>query len=355
MTQNTEKDWKDYKDSELSKAVAILKKLGFTLDKEQVHISGERCLMSGYKLVLTGIKNSDNARVVIKLSSEKNGIKEITHEHYVYKKLTKLNFSYHNFILPKEILFVKIGGYTIVVTEFIKQEKKLIEMSLEEQFFISLNALKAQEGTHATAHSHAKSVRKIFNVVDSKFYINSCNSFKEGTSDETAILIQRSVNFLSEHKEAIEMYSGFLAHTDFVPHNIRISKDKTYLIDHTELHFGNKYESWARFINYMELYNPELAKLLLDYVHNNRTPEEYTSLRAMRIYKLCFLIQFHTQASKKTTGDLKKLSIARIKFWSDILNSLLSNTPTDSTVISSYKKIRDELRSESEKARQEKM
>ena len=54
---------------ELAGARPMLEQLGFILDTTQVHTGGERYLMSGHKLVLTGRRTSDNKRVVIKVSS----------------------------------------------------------------------------------------------------------------------------------------------------------------------------------------------------------------------------------------------------------------------------------------------
>ena len=97
--------WELYKKQELKNAQTILGELGFNLDKKQPHIEGERYLMSGYKLVLLGQKQEQ--KVVIKISSHNQGKSEIKREHNTRQKLNKINFAYHSFLLPDEILFCR--------------------------------------------------------------------------------------------------------------------------------------------------------------------------------------------------------------------------------------------------------
>src|SRR6202000_971290 len=91
---------------------------------------------------------------------------------------------------------------------------------------------------------------------------------------EASEAMREASAFLREHRVNIDRYTGFLTHTDFVPHNLRIGSGYIYLLDHTSLRFGNKYESWGRFVNYMALYHPALAAALVEYVKRNRSAEE---------------------------------------------------------------------------------
>ncbi len=166
-------------------------------------------------------------------------------------------------------------------------------------------------------------------------------------------LFERAYGVLRENEEVIEQYTGFLTHTDFVPHNIRIHNGQMYLLDHSSLTFGNKYEGWARFLNFMTLYNPPLTGLLTEYVKNNRTSEESVSLRMMRIYRLGEIIWYYIRTLEKSEGDLRTLNEARITFWSTVLTHILDNTPVPESVILDYKNTRDSLRSEEEKKRQQ--
>ncbi|MDP2812409.1 MAG: hypothetical protein Q8O32_01825, partial [bacterium] len=146
--------------------------------------------------------------------------------------------------------------------------------------------------------------------------------------------------------------SGFLTHWDFVPHNIRVKGNDIYLLDHSSIRFGNKYEGWARFINFMTLYNPELADDLLFYVQKNRPVSEYLSLRAMRVYRLAEIIWHYANTLDLALGDLKILNQARIDFWLKVLSVVLGNKYLDAKVVDDYRKKRDSLRSQSEKDRQ---
>ena len=138
--------------------------------------------------------------------------------------------------------------------------------------------------------------------------------------------------------EIIEQYSGFLTHTDFVPHNIRVVGENIYLLDHSSIRFGNKYEGWARFCNFMALYNPPLEKALVKYVADNRTEEESISLRLMRIYRLGEIIWYYTSALDKSYGNLFALNKKRVELWSKMLENLLSENSLPESFIEDYKK-----------------
>ncbi len=164
--------------------------------------------------------------------------------------------------------------------------------------------------------------------------------------------LRQAEHLLLEGVDTIKQYEGFLTHTDFVPHNIRIVGSDTYLLDASSLRFGNKYEGWARFINFMELYNPPLASALVQYVHDNRAPEESASLRLMRMYRLGEILAYYTRAFLNSTGDLRALNHARILFWTNVLQSVISQTPLPEQVRTEYQTVRDQLRSPDEKLRQ---
>ncbi|HEY5383406.1 MAG TPA: hypothetical protein VIJ88_02535, partial [Candidatus Paceibacterota bacterium] len=125
-----------------------------------------------------------------------------------------------------------------------------------------------------------------------------------------------------------------------------------YLLDHTSIRFGNKYESWARFINFMELYNPPLAHALVQYVRDNRTQEELLALKIMRVYRLVELIRYYATWLSKTEGSVRLLAQERITFWSEVFQCVLDDREVPAEIVESYKQKRDTLRSEEEKKRQ---
>ncbi|HQU07459.1 MAG: hypothetical protein B7X04_00535 [Parcubacteria group bacterium 21-54-25] len=358
MATDAKKEWDAYRTNELTRVRTRLTKLGYSLSPNQVHVSGERFLMSGKKLVLVGTRLSDTKRVIIKASSDANGAKEIESEHQLRVTLPHLPFAYQSFPAPEELLFEKHDGLTVAITGFIPEEKRFLEYPLRKQFVLALKELKAQEATHTVAYGHDRIIRHIFEKADAKSYLADFSSFahdidtntpKNASLQET---IKNAATFLINHVKTIEQYCGFLTHTDFVPHNLRVTQEQVYLLDHTSFRFGNKYESWARFLNYMLLYNQPLEQTLVEYVRENRTPEEYLSLRLMRAFKLGQLLAYYARSLTRTTGDLHTLTQARLDFWAEVLDAILVDEPVSPETIENYKTRRDALRSEEEKARQ---
>jgi hypothetical protein len=363
------KIWDEYRTRELEHAGHILAELGYSLDKNQVHIGGERYLMmnkrdvggGGYKLVLLGKRISDSKRVVIKFSSEREGMQEIESEHRARHLITNLDFAYHAFSAPKEFLYSRTRMYTVSIVSYIAQENIFLSRPLSEQFALALRAFKTQEGVHATTYAHAKKIRSVLGLLNADEYVRMFRVFKDTAiqhAPENRALgaaLGKAQALCKSHKDTIEQYCGFLTHSDFVPHNLRIADNQIYLLDYASIHFGNKHESWARFLNFMMLYNPPLEQALMQYVRDNRTPEEYLSLRLMRIYKLGFLLQFYASTLQKTSGDARTLTEERISFWTHALESLLDDQPLSQEIISGYEKTRDELRSEEEKNRQKEL
>lgn len=348
--EHIKQQWHEFKTRELSAVTPLLAELGFVLDIEQVHISGERYLHRPHKLVLTGVRAADQLRVVIKASSHPEGVREIRRERACRTILHSLEFAYRTFLFPEELLYIKSGGHTIFVTAYIEQTRGFLEHSLRDQFFLAMRAFEMQEGAHAVTSSHIHKVHSEFDLYGAKEYLDAFASFQN--SMPTDATMQHAHAFLANSRETLELYCGFLTHDDFVPHNIRVKGTDIYLLDHTALHFGNKYEGWARFLNFMTLYNRPLEIALTDYVLNNRGTQEYASLCLMRAYKIGFLLQFYTASLEKTSGDLHTLTQKRLQFWTQALEAILNNTPLLDEVIENYKRSRDTLRSSEEKRRQ---
>jgi hypothetical protein len=361
---NAEQEWEMYCNEELSLLTPLLQVHGITLDPEQKHIQGERYLQqavttaSGRKLILTGVRG-DEVRVVIKATRDAGGKREIEHERQCRSILKDIDFAASVFLTPEELVHTEEQNFCISVQRFIPQEKQFIEHTLPEQFHLALSAFKAQEGTHATTAKHLRLIRSAFGIRTAKTYLHAFQTFCANTTialperSDLHELYGRALALLREHEEVIEQYTGFLTHTDFVPHNIRLHEGHIYLLDHSSLTFGNKYEGWARFLNFMTLYNPPLTELLTQYVQDNRTPEESVALRMMRIYRLGEIIWYYVQTLDKSLGNLHALNTARITFWSTVLTHILKDEKVPELVIAEYTKTRDSLRSEDEKKRQQ--
>lgn len=358
MSVDYQKKWQEYKIQELKNLGPIFDNLGFTLDNEQVHIGGERYVSGDKKLVLLAKRISDNKKVVIKVSSDKAMIDEIRAEYNGRKILKKINFAYHIFLYPEEILFTEVEGYTIFITEFIEQKQRFIDRSLQEQFFLALKSFEAQEAIQATTYEHAGLIKEQFGFFNSQNYLEKFDKYtqevlaKTGDNEKLTNLLVQAKIFLSKHRDVIDLYSGFLVHWDFVPHNLRIAGNDIYLLDHSSLRFGNKYESWARFVNFMSLYNPELEIALEKYVVENRGEKQLLSLRLMRVFRLAELIWYYTNSLAIASGNLLELNKKRIDLWTNVLSAVLEGRVVSTEILNEYKAARDSLRDREEKKRQ---
>lgn len=362
-TAPSKTEWEVYCEREIGTIREILTVRGYTIDDDQPHIKGERFLMSavtttsGIKLILLGA-HADGRRVVIKASKERNGIREIEHERVCRTLLTSIDFARDTFRTPEEIAHIHIGAYVINIQAYIHQSTTFLERPIEEQCMFALSAFKGQEGAHATTYKHRKIIKHTFGIRSASTYQKNFAEFKKNcisaipSEIPIASTLSEASEMLDRSYQTIKQYTSFLTHTDFVPHNFRIQNNIMYLLDHSSLTFGNKYEGWARFINFMTLYNPPLADALEHYVYDNRTAEEFASLRCMRVYRLGELMWYYVRTLNKSTGNLLLLNTERIAFWHTILTHTLNQTPVPQSVIDTYRAKRDALRSEDERARQ---
>ena len=358
VPNKVEREWEEYKKEELELFTPIVNALGYTLDEKQVQIGGERYLLSPHKLVLTGKRTHDDKKVIIKVSTKVTGVAELIHERTCREALSSIDFAYNTFFSPEELLFVQKDNYAIAVTSFIPQDITFIARPLQEQFFLALRAFEAQEGAHATTYGHMKMIDGLFGSRNSGDYLCTFATFHKSAvanspdNDELREAFVRAEKFLSENSATIERYCGFLTHHDFVPHNLRVVGRDIYLLDNTSIDFANKYEGWARFINFMTQFNPELEKSLVEYVRRNRSEEEYLCLRLMRVYKLGFLLKFRTESVSKTSGDMLLLAKLRITFWLHAFTSVLDDTYLPREEVEAFVAKQGTLRSKDEQERQ---
>lgn len=361
MKTNSESQWQVYCEETIARAQPVLTALGYTLNDQQPHVLGERALTrpldGARKLVLLGKRTKDSLPVVIKVSDEQKGAEELRHEHACREVIEHLPFAYASFPAPQELLFTRAGDFTFLVTEYLAQDTTFLARPLLEQFTLLLKALKAQESVHATTYEHQRLVRKTFGTMSGTRYGDMAHQYESDSAvvmedEEVRKLLSRAVAFLEEHADVLEQYGDFLTHWDFTPQNFRVHDETLHFLDLSSLRFGNKYEGWARLINFMVLYNPPLAAALIDYVRLNRAPEEMAALTAMRVYRLLELVRYYTTWLPRTEGDLLTLTHTRITFWLAILTHVLDGTPVPPALIEQYTMARDRLRSEDEKVRQ---
>lgn len=353
-------NWSQYLQTELAYVTPWLATLGYTLAEHQPHILGERFLMQavtttgGQKLILLG-HNKDGTRVVIKVTSSPDGKQEIQHERRCRARINALNFSYGVFDAPSELLFLEKNNYLVSIQEYIEQTSTFLERPLLEQFNYALTGFKAQAQAQITTRRHFKSIATDFGHYDVHDYLRNATNFIVSLHDNPSLrtsALAEAGALLTAQQERISQYTGFLTHTDFVPHNFRIRDGKLYLLDFSSIRFGNKHEGWARFLNFMTLYNPALEEALLRYVEQNYASEERTSLQLMRIYRLLEILSYYTNATKKSTYNLQTLNQKRVLFWQEVLCAELRNVRVSKAIVSEYQAARNTLRSFDEHLRQ---
>lgn len=357
--ESLQAEWERYVREEVAWCTPFLTQHGYRLDETQIHTLGERYLMltqrdvggGGLKLILTGT-HTDGTKVIIKVSRDRGGIEEIDREHTARVTISKLPFSYQLLTPPEDLLHERYGDGVISIAKFIPQDKPFIERPTEEQFSLALSMFKMQESVHAATYEHAQNIATTFGIRDSRWYLKQALHFADHILDDARAPIKDVLYELEHSRERIEQYCGFLTHADFVPHNFRIHDGVTYLIDYASIHFGNKHESWGRFMNFMMLYNPELNRALTVYLTQNRSAEEIESVRLMRLYKNLYLLSYYADTLPQTAGSMRTLTEARIIFWSKALEALRSGTELSNSTIESYTKLRDSLRDSGEQARQ---
>ncbi len=353
----TKQEWENWKEQEFLVIKQILKTKEIILDENQNHISGERFLMSGKKLVLQGLHSPTAKKVIVKYSSDPESTEEIVDERRRKKNLEEIHFGYKSIYFPVEIFYEETKIYTILITEYIEQPEVIIKLPIQEQFFLSLKALEAFEGVHSVVTSHSKALSQLQEPFSAKKYLSEfMKMFQETQVNipdliETLSALQSAKKFLEENKPLIDKYCDFLTHNDFVPHNMRIMNNDIVVLDHSSLIVGNKYESWARYLNFMVLYSPELENLLSSHVKKNRNDDEYLMLRVMRAYKISFLINFYSKAINKTEGGLHIITSNRLTMWTKNLLSILEDTKIPEQLTLEHHKILNEHRSVEEKKR----
>lgn len=358
-----QQSWQQLVTDELVSIKAILTGHNIVLAEHQPHVLGERYLMQamttagGSKLILIG--HQDGKPVVVKVARDQAGRSELEHERTCRNLLSTLPFAYDSFAAPAELLWKQSGEHLIAVTEFIEQSSSFLERPLIEQFDFALAGFKAQESARATTKRHQRQIAHTFGVKRwgdyVTFFEQFANHIKRSLPEQNELQNTLDVAHqrLVSEPESIERYGDFLTHTDFVPHNFRIKDGVMYLLDFSSIRFGNKHESWARFLNFMTLYNRELESALLQYVEDNRAPEERHSLQLMRLYRLGEIISYYTSTLNRSEGDLHTLNHARVTFWHEVLKAELSDKRVPESIVSEYQETRDKLRSDSERQRQQ--
>lgn len=322
--------------------------MGFTLLRNQPHITGERSILSLNKLVLLGI-NSKEKKVVIKTAYKNKGKRELELEQRVRSDIEKLITRHGNgFTVPKEIFYGTGDGFLFFITEYINQKKIFTRHNLDQQFIMLKNIIDSKKLSKKsfpwpiyTAKIYLTHLKKNIWII-SRAYPN-----KKLTKNLHTVEL-----LFKNKKKVIDKFSNYLIHDDLMPHNFRINNKKIYLLDYSAIAFGNKFSSWARILNYFTFSNPRLEKKITGDFKKNLTIEELECLHLFRLYKAVTLLAYYTKISKDISGKFLKLTKVRIGFWQNFLAKLLDKKLPTKTEIARYIELRDTLRSEEEKKRQ---
>lgn len=336
-------------------AERILESLGFKLDSYQPHISGERQIKSLTKLILIG-QNQNGQRVVIKTSRTASEKKRVGLERQIRQELEQLSKTVRGLLIPREVYYGQKNSFIFFITEFIEQPKIFVAHNLKEQFAMIKSAIESQEAVKGKTFPKLTGGRACPIFTEKKYLaelnrqINFINKNCRDKKLRQTLAITRKL--FQNKMGLVAKYCGYLTHDDFCPHNFRVNNGQIHFLDYTAAHFGNKYITWARLLNYMTLHSPKLEQLILADFKKNRSGEDLECLRILRIYKTVFLIMYYVKISNKTAGRLLSLTRIRINFWHNFLQKLLENRPLSRAELSRYLKQRNGLRSPEEKKRQ---
>ena len=132
MSQNEiQTPWEKYCADELTLVRPILARHGFALEETQIHLGGERAVISGNKLVLVGRRLSDGKRVIIKASSRSDGKEELKRERASRELLHQIRFAYAVLLSPEELGWFDEHGCIVSITEFLEQDCAFLALQRE--------------------------------------------------------------------------------------------------------------------------------------------------------------------------------------------------------------------------------
>lgn len=351
----------------IDSVVLILAKAGFALDNEnnQVHIGDERTLISRDKLVLKGRCISDASRVIIKASASVAGIREIERERTCRRCLAEINCNFQPpiFSYPEELGFLQEEGLCISVIKYIDQDIRFLNRTLEEKLNLSLSAFYIQEKVTVGVVKNLIGIVDRLGIVTENAYLRefeACLGDALIYSPQNRILRlnrERAVFFFRDRLCYVRGHQGFLVHADFVPNNFRVVGSKISYLDLGAFQFGNRYESWARYLNWMMVWDYQLEGALIKYFDENRGQEDYMCLSAMRALKMGFLIGVYSKHLSELQDDarLYALQSGRLNFWTLALVALIHGNHVPERTALEFAKFQESLRSERERRRQMEM
>lgn len=351
------KEWESKIATELPKVKGLLLELGYQLDEIQPNLMGEKFLMKIDKFILSAKRISDGQKVIVKISKDSNGIKEIEADRNASKNLEKLPFALDSIKIAEEYYFDKKSGYIIFIIEFLEQETSLMKLPLDEQFYITLRAFDVLENIYLATKEHKKYVKDKFAIYTGELYLQKFTEYRDTINSilndpHVDSIISSAKNLFLDNLNSVKKFEDFFVHEDFVQQNFRIKKDMLYFIDHEALRFGNLFETQARYLNFMLVHSPLLEKKYIEHLKINKDPERLTSLRMMRLLKCTQLLEYYAKSLQKTQGNEYAISKIRFDFWLSVLEHLMNDSVIHESIVNEFKDARNKLRSPEEIERQ---
>lgn len=342
----------------VNQASQVLDTMGFTLLRNQPHITGERAHLSLNKLVLLGIDSSGD-KVVIKVATRDKEKRQLETEHNIRSDIETLtSYSGNGPTVPQEVFFGFRNGLLFFITEYVEQHKILSEHRLETQLSMLQNTIEGEEFVNHSA------IKRTIAKKDFSWPIHTADTYLKELRKNIRVINRNRHNkqltqnlrtieqLFKDNKDIIVKFSNYLIHDDLMPHNFRINNKKIYFLDYSAIAFGNKFAPWARLVNYFTFSNPPLEKMIIENFKKNRSPEELESLRLFRLYKGVTLLAYYMNIAPNISGNFLRLTNVRIKFWQTMLHRLLQNKGLTPAEITAYIHTRDKLRSDQEVQRQ---
>ncbi len=329
MKQFNQETWEAYLEKELGVLVPLLASEGVTLD-EDPYLPGAYAVPEAPILTLLGTHTESGKRVVVQVTSDPGTAKELTRDTERRECVERHGCLPLTIRLPEEVAFGRRDMHTFMVTEYLYEDRSFSELSLEDAFFFALRILEAQEQTPPMPYRAMRAANKLFDTYTAERYVNTLQRYRREVSkllsehQQTQEMLALAGATLLRERERIDRYTGTLLYRKASPETVRISDGEMYLLDHALFHFGNRYESWAHFINYCALHRPEVEAALVDYVHANRGPEVAEVLRIMRLFTLVEVIHEDARARERVEANKVADIEVRIDFWTAVLQTQLS-------------------------------
>ena len=329
MKQFDQDTWDAYREKELPALIPLLASEGVSIADEPL-LRGVYAVPEKPALTLLGTRTEDGKRVVVHVTSDPDTAKDLEGTHRRRECIERYECLPSSIHLPEELAFGRRDMHTFMVTKFLYEDRSFSELSLEEGFFFALRVLEAQEQAPALSYRATRDAHKLLDTFSAQRYVNTVQQYRrsvtkllpEHTQAQEVLALAGAA--LLRERERIDRYSGALLYHRASPETVRVSGGEMYLLDPALFRFGNRYESWAHFVDHAALHQPELESALTTYIRENRGEEVSETLRLMRLYTLAEVIHRDARARQRVATEKAVELDTRIDFWTAVLQTQLT-------------------------------